>query len=332
MNLVERYLHAVGRRLPAKNRADILAELRSHLNDTLEERFGGQASEEDVAELLKETGEPTKVAASYTGGRQYLIGPELYPVFRMVALIVLAATIGGQLVAIAVGLLAGEAHAAGWNAWAGLVNSIPAALGSVVIVFLILQHFGVNPDLKEKEAWDPRSLPAFEEDEKVKPSEQIVGIVFGSIFLGLLAAFPGKIGFITFPGGAFYPDPVIAQYMGWIILALLAGIGLNVYLLWQGRWTTGSRVAQVAVNLLSIGVLVLLYQGHTTWLTAHGSSGLFPSLVKFGEDIAGNIQVLGMESFRLAFGIALVVTVVDTVVELVKLVRKSLRKESVPGN
>lgn len=325
MDLIERYLHAVGRRLPAKNRADILAELRSHLNDTLDERFGGGASEDDVAELLKETGEPSKVAASYTGSRQYLIGPELYPTFRMVALIVMAATIGAQLVAIAVGLLTGEAHPAGWDAWAGLVNSIPAALGSVVIVFLILQHFGVNPDLKEKEEWDPRSLPGFDEEEKLKPAEQIVGITFGSIFLGLLAAFPDKIGFFLFPGGGFYPNPVIAQYLGWIILALLAGIGLNVYLLWQGRRTTGSRIAQIAIDLLSIGVLALLYQGHTVWLAAHGSSGLFPSLVKFGEDIAENIQVLGMESFRLAFGIALIVTVVETIVELVRLVNRSLR-------
>ena len=41
MNIIDRYLHEVGRFLPRKNREDILAEIRSHLSDTLEERVQG---------------------------------------------------------------------------------------------------------------------------------------------------------------------------------------------------------------------------------------------------------------------------------------------------
>jgi len=68
MNLIERYLHEVRRYLPAKNREDILAEIRSHLTDTLEERVKGEPGEEDMASLLKEMGSPRKLAASYPGG------------------------------------------------------------------------------------------------------------------------------------------------------------------------------------------------------------------------------------------------------------------------
>ena len=75
MELIDRYVYDVGRYLPRKNRADIQAELRSLLMDTLESRVKGEPSEEDVVALLKEFGPPEKVAASYWPEGQYLIGP-----------------------------------------------------------------------------------------------------------------------------------------------------------------------------------------------------------------------------------------------------------------
>ena len=38
MELIERYLNEVRKHLPAKGREDILAEIKSHLEDTLDER------------------------------------------------------------------------------------------------------------------------------------------------------------------------------------------------------------------------------------------------------------------------------------------------------
>ena len=77
MDLIDRYIAEVGRYLPAKNRADIQAELRSSLVDNLEARAGENPSEEDTAQVLKEFGPPRKVAASYWPEGQYLIGPRL---------------------------------------------------------------------------------------------------------------------------------------------------------------------------------------------------------------------------------------------------------------
>ena len=102
MELIDRYLHEVGRYLPKKNREDILAEIRSYLEDKLDERTNGKPSEEDVVEFLKEEGSPQKMAASYAPEGQYVIGPSLYPLFRLVTGIALAASIGAQLLAWAV--------------------------------------------------------------------------------------------------------------------------------------------------------------------------------------------------------------------------------------
>jgi len=330
MKLIERYLHEVGRYLPPRNREDILAEIKSFLLDKLDERMQGREPQEaDVIALLKEVGSPQKLASSYPGGQQYLIGPDLYPFFRMVAWIVLACVTGAQLIAFGVTAWVGEETLNLWDSLASLISSLPAALGSVVIVFLILKRFGVNPKLDD-EPWDPASLPEIEGIEELKKGEQIFGIVGGSILLAIVAVIPEKIGIYIFPGGTYYPDPVILQYAGWIFVSLLAGISLNIYLLWQGRWSTASRIAQIIVNFISIGVLTVLVQGHSAWLAAHGSTGFFASIEKIETMLAGDMQVFGMEVFKFAFGVALIVTVIETIVLIVNLVRGLFKKSPLP--
>ena len=100
MNLIDKYIAEVGKHLPRRQRADIEAEIRSTLEDMLEERNQAEASNEaQVIELLKEYGEPRKVAESYIGPR-YLIGPRLYPTFELIVKIVLAAVLGAGLLGL----------------------------------------------------------------------------------------------------------------------------------------------------------------------------------------------------------------------------------------
>lgn len=327
MNLIDRYIHEVGRRLPRKNRSDIQTELRSLLTDTLEDRTQGEPSEDDIVALLQEFGPPQKVAASYAPEGQYLIGPALYPLFRMVVGIALAAVLGAQILALGVGFIFDNTLIQPLEALAGLFSSLPATFGSVVIVFAILQWFDVRPESQD-EPWDPRSLPQIEDSQEVNRGERIFGIIAGSVLLALLLAFPDRIGVYTSPGGAFFANPIIVQYLGLISFSLLASIALDIYLLWQGRWSTLSRVVRLAANLLSMAVLYLLFAGHNAWLAERGVSGFITSIERLAEDAANNWQVLGMQAFRMAFGIALVVTVIETIVELYRMVKASLSGET----
>lgn len=323
-SLIDRYLNEVGRYLPPKNREDILAELRSLLNDTLEGRIQDEPGEEDIVSLLKELGPPQKVAASYAPEGQYLIGPALYPLFWMIAGIVLAAVIGAQLVAFGVAVGIGGEPIDPLQTLLGILGSIPSAFGTLVIVFAILQWFDVRPET-DSQPWDPRSLPEIEDEERVQRGERIAGIAAASVLLAILNIFPGMIGVYVLPEGEFFANPVLREYLGWISLALLAGIGLDLYVLWQGRWTTASRVARLAVNLLSIGVLAATLQGHSAWLAANGAGGFLESLQ--GLDAAGALdwQVAGMQAYRLAFGVALVVTLIEAGVQAFRMIRRVLR-------
>ena len=323
MNMIDRYVHEVGRHLPRKNRTDIQAELHSLLVDMLEDRAGPEASENEVAELLKEHGSPKAVAASYYPEGQFLIGPALYPLFKMVTGIALAAVLGSQLLAWGLAFLVGQDAFAPFQALASLFGAIPSTVGSIVIVFVILQRFEVRP---EAEVWDPESLPMIGEIADVKRGERIFGIVMGIVILVVLVFFPQWIGFMTFPGGEFFANPVITQYIGWISISILVGIGLDIYLLWQGRWSTATRLARIAANLLSITILLLLFQGHTMWLANHGGGGFLAAFEQLADIVSGNWQIIGMQAFRLAFGVALIVTTIETVVMIFRMIRDSVVK------
>ncbi len=220
MSLLDRYIHEVGRFLPRKKRGSIQAELRSSVVDTLEDRYGPEADQNQVEEILLEFGKPRDVAASYHPGGQYLLGPGLYPLFQMVAWIVVAAVLGAQLLAFGVGVfIAGEPFSA-LATIGSLVASVPASLGWVLITFMILQYFDAKPYL-EDEPWDPKALPERNPEEVLKKGEQIFGLVFGILILVLVTLFPQWIGFVTFPGGEFHPNPVIMDYLVLIQVSLL---------------------------------------------------------------------------------------------------------------
>ena len=329
MSLIDRYIHEVGRYLPRKNRGDIQAELRSSVVDSLEDRFGPEPTETDTSELLKEIGKPREVAASYYPQGQYLIGPGLYPLFRMVTWIVIAAVLGAQLLAWGIALLVGGEAFSALEMLGSLVNSVPVALGWVVISFLILQRFDVKPELDD-EPWDPISLPQIDESKDIKRGELIVGLVFSTLILVLVFIFPQWIGFVTTPGGKFYPNPIILQYLGWVKFSLVVGIALEIFLLWQQRWSTLSRIAKIAVNVISIAVLAILVQGHNAWLAVRGGGGFFVAIEAINGMNDAGWELVGMHAFRLAFVVALIVTVIEVLVSIYRLIRSSLKDDFSP--
>lgn len=86
MALVERYLNAVKFWLPRNQKDDIIAELADDLRAQIEEKeseLGHKLTDAEVEPILKSCGSPMLVAERYLP-QQYLIGPALFPVYRVV--------------------------------------------------------------------------------------------------------------------------------------------------------------------------------------------------------------------------------------------------------
>lgn len=329
MSLLDRYIHEVGRFLPRKNRADIQAELRSSVVDTLEDRYGADPAEAEVEELLTEFGPPREVAASYNPQGQYLVGPTLYPLFRMVATIVIAAVLGAQALAWGISVFVAEESIQVLEMIASMFNSIPAALGWVVLVFLILQYFGANPEMDE-EPWEPKALPEINPEEETKRWELILGLVGAVLILVLVTVFPQWVGFVTTPGGKFYPNPVLLDHLPLIRVNLAAWIGFNVYMLWKGRHDQLSRLLTIALNIFNVSVLAILIDGHNKWLAARSAGGFLDAIEAIPGTAAGSWDLVGMHAFRLAFVVALIVTLIEIITGIYRLIKSRMASDISP--
>ena len=327
MELIDRYVYEVGRHLPRKNRADIQVELQSTLVDALEARVQGEPSQGDVVELLKEFGPPQKVAASYWPQGQYLIGPSLFPLFRMVVGIVVTVFIIVQLVLLGIAMVFNQeilTFLSVLDIFSEMIGSAFTAFSIVVIVFAVLQRFDVRPDTVDAD-WDPRELPQVEEVDTVSRAGTVAEITFSLVIIAILLFLPDKIGVVISPGMQIILNPVIRNYIPMIILSISLGIALDVILLWRGRWETGTRLAKIGTNLFVIYVLAVLITGHNAWLAQEGVGGFLTFLEVLPDGAFSDqesVLVISMHAFRLAFSIALIVVSVDTIKMVYQLLKR----------
>jgi hypothetical protein len=93
--ILDRYMLAVRRALPGKQREDISREIRSHILDMLEERYSQEndITKSQVSSVLGEMGAPRKVAVQF-GPQRVLISARLFPSYILVLKIVAAAVSG----------------------------------------------------------------------------------------------------------------------------------------------------------------------------------------------------------------------------------------------
>jgi len=266
MDLIERYVNNVGRKLPRKGRDDVKAELNSLIRDTADDRYKGKATEDDIVALLQEFGSPDEMAASYRPAGQYLIGPELFPIFKLVIGAVLLAVTIGLTVALVMAVIFGDRESVDigerlLNALSVYFQAWLSVFASVVVVFAILQRLGVKPDEDDQEEWDPRTLPEVKDIDLIGRGESAAGLAVSIVFLVLLNLFSDRIGFVVTWGDEPLFTNILQDNLLWLNIALLLSIGLWLLLLIQGRWHIYTRLAKAAIDLFWIFVV---YQVVTT--------------------------------------------------------------------
>ena len=308
MSLIERYLSEIARRLPKRQREDVRRELRSALGDTLDSRVDGQATEDEVVELLREFGSPEAVAASYRPESQYLIGPELFPTFKTVTAVVLIVLTSLIAIASVIGLAVDPPQAKGFLVWllgllGGVWNSALTAFAIVVLVFALLQRFARVES--EEETWDPRELPEAGDVDLVGRGEAIVGVILPVVFLVLMNLFKAHFGIMVEPGGQLLLNDVFQNYLPWLNLALGLGILLNLWLLRTGRWQWPIRLFDWAIDVYWIWVLVQM-AGEIAAREAELVAGGIPESVA-GMTVRVATLIPGIVAILVAWGVVKVI-------------------------
>ena len=188
MDLIDRYLATVGVMLPLSQRKDILDELRDVLMNHVEEKqaeLGRPLNAGEEADLLRAFGHPVAVAARYGRG-QYLIGPELFPLYALavkffLAIVAVSAVITGIVTAVADPGQPGSGIGAALGV---MVRGAIDDIGVLTIIAAVLQHQNVS--LKFLNDWNPRDLPKRLRRPIFRPQSRIDhvgGVVTQTVFI-----------------------------------------------------------------------------------------------------------------------------------------------------
>lgn len=329
MNMLDKYMQEVGKRLPRKNRADLQAEIRSNLEELLEDRSQqtGKAIDDDLtAEVLKEYGSPDKVAQSYHA-TPYLIGPRLFPFFSMVLRIVLTVLTAVSLGSFVLGYFSGGGQGIDFPAMLGkylleLLTGLISAFGNIVIVFAILERVLPEKAFGEfRGEWEPAQLNAAPDPDQVKHGELIFEILFTVLGLAVLNLYPQLIGILTVTGDTFVYIPALSdaftRYLPWINVLGTMQIMLDLYLLSRGYWQMATRLANIVIEVAGIAL---------AWVMLTGPSLVRISTADFANTPMASAADTLVPLFRmipaLVLGILIIVQSIEVVQEIVKLFKQ----------
>ncbi|MCO5190309.1 MAG: permease prefix domain 1-containing protein [Anaerolineae bacterium] len=295
--MIERYVHEVGRQLPRKGRSDIERELRSLLQDAVDERAGdGQPTEQTATKVLLDFGPPEQMAAQYHA-TQYVIGPQLYPFYRFVATIVLSVMAVLYLVLMILTLVTGDSADTASVIWNFLLEFAQAAvisLGVITLIFAGIERVWGGELVSDSNSaeWDPYDLPPVDDPDRINRFEQVAGIIATIVFVGIFLV-------LIRPDGVLAPfiAPGFRSVIPLIIVSTAIEVMLKFIVVWQGRWTRMTRTLEIGSELFGLYVLVQI-------LTV------------------GAITTIDFLNWviRLALFVALVVDAIGIVVKVVKLI------------
>lgn len=278
--LLESYLYEVGKRLSSTGKEDLLNELKSNIEEQLENK----EDSERLKEVLTELGAPEVIASNYSGKPRYLIGPELYETYWMVMLIVgligfMGTTLGdflsGQWVPAADSL----ARQIVIHMASNIVSVGIGTVGTVTLIFIAIEFFLQKQagyfskknaksqsleELKEKQAWSPEKLELVPTHrDHIKLSDAIWDIVWVVIGFSILNFGLDRVTAYYFEtsDGVYQSLPLINNdfvkgYLLWINLLLAGAFILCLYQFKTRKWNLVTRLIDSVISLLMIGFVV----------------------------------------------------------------------------
>lgn len=271
MELIERYIEAVVRYLPPRQRSGIIVELRSLIEDMLRQRTGDRAPvQADVEAVLLELGNPRRLADSYRGPARSLISPAFFELYWLVLRIVLAATGGGILLATALEMAANPPD----NAWmavarilGSLYNALIGAFGIVTLIFALNDRFndqGREQIEKLSEKWHPSQLPPRTVSNLViKRADPIAAIVIMVIAMIVINVNIELIGIYFVADGTMTITPLLSEFFAVFLPWLNLSIGLAIIIegikLITGRWTMPLVVGSLVQKTLGLVITLQMF-------------------------------------------------------------------------
>jgi len=274
MDLLERYLQAVGQFLPEATRADTLAELRANLLEQMDaqaEELGRPLNDSEIADVLRAHGKPEVVALRYLPQRS-LIGPTIFPFYlftlrKALPLVVLIYAIA-EGVTIASTASRGDLAAELVSAVFGVVPSLLIYVAVVTIVFVIVERtIGQSGVPKKWMQWDPAKLPAVRvEATGVKQksiAKRIIDLCAHCLWMAYVLVIPAHPFWLIGPGVYFVSAlgvsfaPIWHVFYRLLIVLLTVQLGMKLMALTPGvhKWMKPLELLSNLLGVVALGIM-----------------------------------------------------------------------------
>lgn len=264
MELIDRYLYAVGRYLPAKRRDDLLAELRANILASVEDRqeeLGRPLTQDEVEAILKQHGHPMLVAARYWP-QQYLIGPTVFPYYWHVMKLAFPWVTLLYLVSHALVFISHPVTAqAIVEIMLGYVPALFYAAAWITFAFAMLEYAS-SRYIKNKNvlyAWNPRTLPKIdavrEPEKRSNPVFDLIGSIVTLFFLVIIREHPlWMLGPGVFYKNMLRPAPV------WHTVFEIAIVFVSIQIVVKSiaLFSPKARMWRLAVDLITKGSAIAI--------------------------------------------------------------------------
>jgi hypothetical protein len=323
---IRRYLYAVEQDIPKQLRSDITNELRSLIEDQLEDRAQTRGQPVDmtlVDNVLRDLGAPDEVARRYNPAPRYLVGPRFYSDFMRlikIGLVVLAVLV--LFMTVLNELQSTERSAGFWSLGVFVrAASLYYRIGMIlfawaVIVLAILERTMSECSMRSRE-WHPRDLPEVPDDtrDRIHVGGMAVGICLIILFGAVLNLSPEWMSVLMVSNGRFDFVPITDFGVSlptlminiWLALALL----LKMIVLSRRSWTRPMRWAEAGLGI---------YGAYVLFRVASGSVLVAPDSV---PQLEGVLRLLG----RLLYVVPLV-ALIEPIKQIVRLVRRDSHFDS----
>ncbi|MDP7989155.1 hypothetical protein Q9B79_04925 [Bacillus sp. MHSD_36] len=291
MNLIDIYVEEVAKRLPEKNREDIILELRSTIEDMLPDDY----NENDEKRVLEKMGSPVSLANGYMDRPMHLIGPRYFDVYTtLLKMIIPIAAVIALIAMVAENFVGYDGEQAVLNV---ILNVIGKGIGGIIevglhvffwltLVFAILERTdkdkGTEPLTTSLKKWTPDDLKNTSyvpKKKSISKFEVFGGLMWTAIWATLyfyanhlVGVYHGTESGLKFVAPAFNQD-VLLQYWPIVVIVIVFEIGISLYKLVQGQWTKkltiGNAILQIVGTIVFIVIVVnphLFNEGFITYV------------------------------------------------------------------
>jgi len=197
MELVDKYVYAIGRKLPYGIRGEVELELKSLLLDEIESKYGNNPTNEDLKMLISEFGSPSQVASRYRKDSSIIDEKYSSIYFLLIKILFLAMSIAFSIVFFINMVSEFDNFNILSNVltlFSNIISSSLSAIGAISLLFIIFTRFFNDKQFEFEKPWSIKEL----DDIVIKKEKQskisvVLELFFTIFFLVLINYNPNLI-------------------------------------------------------------------------------------------------------------------------------------------